>query len=205
MPRRGIRKKIEKKYDNYEQMVVEKTINKLMWEGKKSVARNIFESAIAEVRERTGEDGLTMFRKAIEALKPELEVKSRRVGGANYQVPIPVRPDRKLSLAIRWLVNYARDRKDEYAMYKRLAKEIIDGNWLITGLSRFVGPGAGSELLPQVAEAVASVGVGTEDILQVTVFEETAQGGRPDAHVAPGPAHAHLLHIGGLFKPGYFV
>jgi small subunit ribosomal protein S7 len=126
MPRRGIRKKIEKKYDSYEQMVVEKTINKLMWEGKKSVARNIFESAIAEVRERTGEDGLTMFRKAIEALKPELEVKSRRVGGANYQVPIPVRPDRKLSLAIRWLVNYARDRKDEYAMSKRLAKEIID-------------------------------------------------------------------------------
>jgi small subunit ribosomal protein S7 len=126
MPRRGIRKKIEKKYDNYEQMVVEKTINKLMLQGKKSVARNIFESAIAEVRERTGEDGLTMFRKAIEALKPELEVKSRRVGGANYQVPIPVRPERKLSLAIRWLINYARDRKDEYAMHKRLAKEIID-------------------------------------------------------------------------------
>ncbi len=126
MPRRGIRKKIERKYDNYEAAVVEKTINKIMLDGKKTVARNIFSDALSEIQERTGEDGLTMFRKAIEALKPELEVKSRRVGGANYQVPIPVRAERKLSLAIRWLVNYARDRKDEHQMSKKLAKEIID-------------------------------------------------------------------------------
>ena len=124
MPRRGIRKKIEKKYDNYEQMVVEKTINKLMWEGKKSVARNIFESAIAEVRERTGEDGLTMFRKAIEALKPELEVKSRRVGGANYQVPVEVRHDRQQALAIRWLVQFSRGRSEK-TMAQKLANELL--------------------------------------------------------------------------------
>ncbi len=126
MPRRGVKKRVERKYDNYEAMVVGKTINKIMLDGKKNVARNIFDQAMVEIQERTGEDGLTMFRKAIEALKPDLEVKSRRVGGANYQVPIPVRPERKLSLAIRWLVNYSRDRKDEYQMYKRFAKEIID-------------------------------------------------------------------------------
>ncbi len=126
MSRKGIKKKLKVKYESYEEMVVEKTINKIMLAGKKNTARNIFYGAIAEIHAKTGEDGLTVFKKAMENLKPELEVKSRRVGGANYQVPLPVRQDRKISLAIRWLINYARARKDEYEMHKRLAKEIMD-------------------------------------------------------------------------------
>ncbi|TYB30810.1 MAG: 30S ribosomal protein S7 [Candidatus Mcinerneyibacterium aminivorans] len=118
----------KEKYDNYEEMIVEKTINKIMLDGKKSLARNIFNAAVEHVQDATGEDGLTMFRKAVENLKPELEVKSKRIGGANYQVPIQVTPKRKNSLAIRWLVEYARNRNDEHDMERKLAKEIIEAS-----------------------------------------------------------------------------
>jgi len=122
------KKTYKEKYDNYEEMLIEKTINKIMLDGKKSLARNIFTDAIDHVQEITSEDGLTIFRKAIENLKPELEVKSKRIGGANYQVPIQVTPKRKISLSIRWLVKYARSRNDEHDMEKKLAKEIVEAS-----------------------------------------------------------------------------
>lgn len=118
----------KKEYGSYEEMLVEKTVNKIMQDGKKSLARNIFKSAIDYIQDQTGEDGMTMFKKAIENLKPELVVKSKRIGGSNYQIPVTVSPKRKKSLAIRWLVEYCRNRNDEHDMYKKFAKEILDAS-----------------------------------------------------------------------------
>jgi len=117
---------VRKKYDNYEEMVVEKTINKIMWDGKKSLARRIFNQAVDYIKENTGEDGVATFKKAVNNLKPDVEVKSKRIGGANYQVPVSVTSKRQTSLAIRWLVEYSRKRSDEHDMYKKFAKEILD-------------------------------------------------------------------------------
>ena len=104
---------------------VSKFINKIMLDGKKSLAQRIFYNAMDRVRERTGEDPLEVFETAIKNVMPVLEVKPRRVGGATYQVPIEVNPDRKQVLAIRWLANYAKERSEK-TMEERLAGEIID-------------------------------------------------------------------------------
>lgn len=98
-----------------------------MLDGKKGVAQKIVYDALELVNERTGEDALEVFDKAMNNIMPVLEVKARRVGGANYQVPIEVRPDRRQTLGIRWLVNYTRAR-GEKGMVERLAKEIIDAS-----------------------------------------------------------------------------
>lgn len=98
-----------------------------MLDGKKGVAQKIVYDALELVHERTGEDALEVFDKAMNNIMPVLEVKARRVGGANYQVPIEVRPDRRQTLGIRWLVNYTRAR-GEKGMVERLAKEIIDAS-----------------------------------------------------------------------------
>jgi small subunit ribosomal protein S7 len=108
----------------YGSETVTKFINSLMYEGKKSIAEGIFYDAMKIVEERTGQPGENVFKQALNNVKPVLEVKSRRVGGATYQVPIEVRPERRNALAIRWLIQYARAR-GEKTMADRLAAEVL--------------------------------------------------------------------------------
>ena len=105
--------------------LVSKFINCMMWDGKKSVSERIFYEAMERIRSSTGEDPLPVFKKAVENAKPAVEVKSRRVGGANYQVPIEVRPNRRQSLALRWLIGNARNRS-ENRMADRLGNELLE-------------------------------------------------------------------------------
>ncbi len=109
----------------YNNKLVTKFINNLMWDGKKSVAESIFYGSMDVIEERTGEDPLNIFQQALTNVKPTLEVKSRRVGGATYQVPIEVRAGRRNALAMRWLIGYARER-GEKTMRERLAGELMD-------------------------------------------------------------------------------
>jgi len=111
----------------YNSTLVEKFVNSMMWQGKKNTAQGIFYQAMDKIRERTSDDPLKAFKKAVENAKPLLEVKTRRVGGANYQVPIEVGPDRRTSLAIRWLVSYARGR-GEKGMVDKLTNELLDAS-----------------------------------------------------------------------------
>jgi small subunit ribosomal protein S7 len=108
----------------YGSETVTKFINSLMYEGKKSIAEGIFYDAMKIVEERTGQPGENVFKQALNNVKPVLEVKSRRVGGATYQVPVEVRPERRNALAIRWLIQYARAR-GEKTMADRLAAEVL--------------------------------------------------------------------------------
>ncbi|MFN0167531.1 MAG: 30S ribosomal protein S7 [Bryobacteraceae bacterium] len=107
----------------YTSTLVEKFICSMMWDGKKAVAQRVFYGAMDKIRDRSGDDPLKIFKKAVENCKPLLEVKTRRVGGANYQVPIEVPQNRRTSLAIRWLVGNARSRPEK-GMPDRLANEI---------------------------------------------------------------------------------
>ena len=111
----------------YNSKLVTKLINRIMIDGKKGVAQTIFYDAMKIVEEKTGKDPMDVLNKALENIKPALEVKSRRVGGANYQVPIEVRPDRSQALGLRWLVQYARLRGG-HSMAENLANEIIDAS-----------------------------------------------------------------------------
>ena len=105
--------------------LVTKFINCMMYDGKKSTAEAIFYGALSIVEQKSGEEGLKVFKKAMNNVKPAVEVKSRRIGGATYQVPVEVRPNRKQSLAIRWLREYSRTRAGK-DMVNKLADEIID-------------------------------------------------------------------------------
>lgn len=109
----------------YNDVVVTKLINSIMLDGKKGLAQSIVYEAFDIVAEKTGEDALEHFYKAMNNIMPVLEVKARRIGGANYQVPLEVRPERRQTLAIRWLVQYSRAR-GEKTMTERLAKELMD-------------------------------------------------------------------------------
>ena len=109
----------------YGDQVVTKFVNNLMMDGKKSTAERIMYGALEVVKIRTHKDPLLVFKKALENIKPQLEVKSRRVGGSNYQVPIEVRPERKTALAMRWLLQYSRSRSG-HSMKEKLAAELID-------------------------------------------------------------------------------
>jgi small subunit ribosomal protein S7 len=109
----------------YNDLVVAKFINALLFDGKRGIAEKIFYSAMEMIQEKTTEEGIKTFKKGLENIKPMLEVKSRRVGGANYQVPVEVKPARRQSLATRWLIESARGR-GEQTMAERLAMEIID-------------------------------------------------------------------------------
>lgn len=125
MARRRVAKKKEILPDSiYGDIVVTKFINSLMVDGKKSTAEAIFYGAMDKIKEKTGQEGIETFRKALENVKPLLEVKSRRIGGATYQVPIEVEPARAQALALKWLIKYARDRK-EYGMTEKLTSEVI--------------------------------------------------------------------------------
>ncbi|MEP7001471.1 MAG: 30S ribosomal protein S7, partial [bacterium] len=103
---------------------VSKFINVLMYQGKKSTAERIFYAAMDLVENRTSQPGVNIFKQALTNLKPVVEVKSRRVGGATYQVPVEVRPERRTALAMRWLISYSRDR-NEKSMAEKLAAEVI--------------------------------------------------------------------------------
>jgi small subunit ribosomal protein S7 len=109
----------------YNSTLVEKFVNSMMWDGKKQVAQGIFYEAMDKVRERASDDPLKIFKKAVENAKPLLEVKTRRVGGANYQVPIEVPQTRRTSLALRWIIGNARTRPEK-GMADKLANEIND-------------------------------------------------------------------------------
>ena len=117
----------------YSSPLVTKFINTVMHDGKKSVAEGIVYGGLEIIRDRTGDDPLKVFKKAIDNAKPSLEVKSRRVGGSNYQVPIEVNQNRRLSLSIRWLVGYARQRGDGKTMQEKLANELLDASNLRGG------------------------------------------------------------------------
>ena len=110
----------------YGSTLVTKFINTVMKEGKRSTAESILYRAFDIIKEKTGEDPVKVFKKAVDNVKPSLEVKSRRVGGSNYQVPIEVNPTRRLSMSIRWLVLYSRTRGDGKTMYEKLANEFLD-------------------------------------------------------------------------------
>jgi small subunit ribosomal protein S7 len=126
MPRRRVAAKRQILPDpKYKDKLVAKFINKIMWEGKKSKAETIVYKCFASIEKKTKTDPLKVFRTALDNIKPVIETKSRRVGGATYQVPVEVRPDRKMSLAMRWLISFSRDRK-EHSMEERIAAELID-------------------------------------------------------------------------------
>ncbi len=126
MPRRsGVPKRDVLPDPVYGSKVVTKVINQVMLDGKKGTAQEIVYGAFDEIRNKTGQDPMEVFTKAINNLMPMLECKARRVGGANYQVPMEVRPERRQTLAIRWLVQFARKRS-ERNMYQRLAGELLD-------------------------------------------------------------------------------
>nr|WP_281063116.1 30S ribosomal protein S7 [Anaerococcus nagyae] len=111
----------------YNDRVVTKLINNVMLDGKKGIATRIVYDAFDIIEETTGNDALEVFYQALENIMPTLEVKARRIGGANYQVPMEVRPERRQTLALRWLVNFSRAR-GEKTMVERLSKEIIDAS-----------------------------------------------------------------------------
>jgi len=108
----------------YDSQTVSKFINTLMLQGKKSTAEHIFYGAMDLVESRTGQPGVNVFKQALQNLKPVVEVKSRRVGGATYQVPVEVRPERRTALAMRWLMQFSRDR-NEKSMEEKLAAEVV--------------------------------------------------------------------------------
>jgi len=111
----------------YESTLVSRFINAVMSDGKKSTAEGIFYGAMDVIREKTGDDPVKTFKKAVENVKPSLEVKARRVGGATYQIPVEVKPKRRLSLALRWLIGNAKSR-GEKGMRAKLANEFLDAS-----------------------------------------------------------------------------
>jgi small subunit ribosomal protein S7 len=126
MPRRReVPKRLAQPDALYNSSLVSKFINVVMMDGKKSIAETTVYRAFDKIREQTQEDPLKVFKKAVDNVKPSLEVKSRRVGGSNYQVPVEVRPERRTSLSLRWLKSYARARPEK-TMIEKLAGEIID-------------------------------------------------------------------------------
>ncbi len=126
MPRKGPIPRREVLPDPvYNSRLAARFINRLMYDGKKGVAEKIFYASVALLSEKSNEEPLRAFEKALENVKPHLEVKARRVGGATYQVPMEVRPDRQVSLSIRWLINYARAR-GEKSMINKLTAELLD-------------------------------------------------------------------------------
>ena len=128
MPRKGPAPRREVKPDAvYDSTLVTQLTNKILQSGKRSTAERIMNDAMATVESKTGAEPLSTLKRAIENVKPQLEVKSRRVGGATYQVPVEVRPRRANTLAIRWVVGYSRQRREK-TMALRLANELLDAS-----------------------------------------------------------------------------
>src|ERR1700740_1391490 len=128
MPRKGFVQRREVTTDSvYGSDLVQKFINSMMWDGKRSNAQRIFYGAMEQIAQKTNDEPLKTFKKAVENVKPVLEVKTRRVGGANYQVPVEVNPFRRQSLAIRWLLLYARTRSGK-SMTDKCAEGLLDAS-----------------------------------------------------------------------------
>jgi small subunit ribosomal protein S7 len=126
MPRKGTVERREVGPDPiYANPLVQKFISCIMYEGKRTVAQEIVYGAFGMIKERANDDPLKIFKKAVDNVKPVLEVKTRRVGGANYQVPVEVNRNRQTSLSLRWIIGYARER-GEKSMTERLAAELLD-------------------------------------------------------------------------------
>ena len=125
MPRKGqVARRDAVSDPKYDSVLVTRFVNAIMKRGKRSIAEGAFYGAMGMVEEKTGQDAMTVLKQAMTNVKPVLEVKSRRVGGANYQVPVEVRPDRRNALAIRWLISYAKTRTD-HTFGERLAAELL--------------------------------------------------------------------------------
>jgi small subunit ribosomal protein S7 len=124
MRKRRAEKRYLKPDPRYNDVLVSKFINYIMWDGKKSTARRIVYDSFDIIEQRTKKPALEVFKKAVQNVSPLVEVRSRRVGGATYQVPMEVRPERRMALALRWLRTYARERKDK-SMALKLAAELI--------------------------------------------------------------------------------
>lgn len=128
MPRKGYVEQREVKPDPlYVNPLVQKFVNCIMYDGKRSTAQQIVYEALGLIKDKTNDDPLKVFKKALENVKPALEVKSRRVGGANYQVPVEVNRNRQTSLSIRWIIGYARSR-GEKSMVEKLTGELLDAS-----------------------------------------------------------------------------
>ena len=128
MPRKGpVRKRPLVNDPVYGSPMVTQLVNRILLDGKKSVAERIVYGALEGVAEKSGQDALTVLKRAMDNIRPSLEVRSRRVGGATYQVPVEVKPGRATTLALRWLVDYARDRREK-TMTERLMNEILDAS-----------------------------------------------------------------------------
>ncbi|HMR96864.1 MAG TPA: 30S ribosomal protein S7 [Microthrixaceae bacterium] len=128
MPRKGPAPRRQLQPDPiYRSVLVTQIVNKVLQRGKRSTAERIVYDALATIEEKTGTDPVVTLKRAIDNVKPQLEVKSRRVGGATYQVPVEVKPNRSNTLAIRWVVGYARQRR-ERTMAERLANELLDAS-----------------------------------------------------------------------------
>ena len=125
--RRTIQPRMPAPDPRFSSVFVAKFINNLMWDGKKGTAQRVFYAAMDTIQEKTKEDGYAVFQKAVNNVKPVLEVRPRRVGGATYQIPIEVRPRRRDALVTKWLITAARAR-NEYTMAERLANELIDAS-----------------------------------------------------------------------------
>jgi small subunit ribosomal protein S7 len=108
----------------YNDKMVTRFVNNLLWEGKKSIAFKIFYDALERVSKQTGENGYEVWKKALANITPSVEVRSRRIGGATFQIPTEVRPDRKISLSMKWLIRYSRERNGR-SMAEKLAQEIV--------------------------------------------------------------------------------
>ncbi|HEX7165395.1 MAG TPA: 30S ribosomal protein S7 [Acidimicrobiales bacterium] len=128
MPRKGPAPRRELMPDPiYRSVLVTQLINKVLLQGKRTIAERIVYDALDTVKDKSGQDALTVLKRAVENTKPQLEVKSRRVGGATYQVPVEVRPRRATTLSIRWLVGFSRQRREK-TMAQRLANELLDAS-----------------------------------------------------------------------------
>lgn len=126
MPRKGeVRRREILPDPKYHDRLVTKFVNSMMFSGKKSVAERVFYGALDRIEERTKEDPLAVFKRALDSVRPMVEVRSRRVGGATYQVPVEVRPVRRASLSMRWILQAARSRTEK-SLVERLAAEVID-------------------------------------------------------------------------------
>ena len=130
MRRKSAERRIPAPDPQYSDALVSRFVNYVMRDGKKSTAQRIVYNAFDIIEQRTGEPGLEVFKKAVNNVSPLVEVRSRRVGGATYQVPIEVRPDRRVALAFRWIIQYARNRSDR-SMANRLANEL---KWVNIGI-----------------------------------------------------------------------
>ena len=137
MPRKGPAARRELQPDPiYRSLLVTQVINKVLQRGKRTLAEQIVYDALSIVEDKTGAEPVSTLKRAVDNVRPQLEVRSRRVGGATYQVPVEVRPRRATTLAVRWIVSYARDRR-EHTMAQRLANELLDaGNGVGASVKR---------------------------------------------------------------------